>query len=137
MYKQTEINKVLIVILFTLSAFIITTSNHIGSAVIALVINLVIGVLFFSMTIGINGNKVYWYFGFGFLRKEIELCHIVNILPYETKWYQGIGVRMLKDGWLYNASVGKALKLTLSNGKNVYLGCKNLVAFQHALESTN
>ncbi|WP_435441822.1 hypothetical protein [Vibrio gallaecicus] len=89
------------------------------------------------MTIGINGNKVYWYFGFGFLRKEIELCHIVNILPYETKWYQGIGVRMLKDGWLYNASVGKALKLTLSNGKNVYLGCKNLVAFQHALESTN
>ncbi|AHI99373.1 hypothetical protein D024_1171 [Vibrio parahaemolyticus 3259] len=44
---------------------------------------------------------------------------------------------MLKDGWLYNASVGKALKLTLTSGKNVYLGCKDWKGLQNALNSTN
>ncbi|EGQ9532186.1 hypothetical protein F3530_23310, partial [Vibrio parahaemolyticus] len=100
-------------------------------------INLVIAVLFYSMTVGLSGNKIYWYFGFGFLRKEVELSDIVQTSLYETKWYQGIGIRMLKDGWLYNASVGKALKLTLTSGKNVYLGCKDWKGLQNALNSTN
>ncbi|ENM8499152.1 hypothetical protein AB8289_004659 [Vibrio parahaemolyticus] len=137
MYKQTEVNKVLLTLLFILSAIIIFTSSHISSAVIALSINLVIAVLFYSMTVGVSGNKIYWYFGFGFLRKEVELSDIVQTSLYETKWYQGIGIRMLKDGWLYNASVGKALKLTLTSGKNVYLGCKDWKSLQHALNSTN
>ncbi|HCG8565382.1 hypothetical protein [Vibrio parahaemolyticus] len=137
MYKQTEVNKVLLTILFILSAIIIFTSSHISSAVIALSINLVIAVLFYSMTVGVSGNKIYWYFGFGFLRKEMELSDIVQTSLYETKWYQGIGIRMLKDGWLYNASVGKALQLTLTSGKNVHLGCKDWKGLQHALNSTN
>ena len=104
---------------------------------IALSINLVIAVLFYSMTVGVSGNKIYWYFGFGFLRKEVVLSDIVQTSLYETKWHQGIGIRMLKDGWLYNASVGKALKLTLTSGKNVYLGCKDWKGLQKALNSTN
>ncbi|EGR3249893.1 hypothetical protein DLH78_24640, partial [Vibrio parahaemolyticus] len=66
MYKQTEVNKVLLTLLFILSAIIIFTSSHVSSAVIALLINLVIAVLFYSMTVGLSGNKIYWYFGFGF-----------------------------------------------------------------------
>ncbi|KJY73435.1 hypothetical protein TW78_09655 [Vibrio coralliilyticus] len=137
MYKQTEVNKVLIVLLSILSAIIVLTSNHIGSAITALIVNLVIGGLFYSLTVEVSANKVRWYFGFGFLRKEVDVSSIVDISPYETKWYQGIGFRLLKDGWLYNVSIGKALKLTLSSGKNIYLGCKDAGGLQHALESTN
>lgn len=137
MYKQTEVNKILIVILSILSAIIVLTSNHIGSMLIALTVNLVIGALFYSMSVEVSGNKVCWYFGFGFLRKEVEVSSIVDISSYETKWYQGIGVRLLKDGWLYNVSIGKALKLKMSNGKNIYLGCKDAECLQHALGSTN
>jgi len=137
MYKQTEMNKVLLGILVILSAFILLTSNHLSSAVIALTINLLIAVLFYSMTIGVTENRVYWYFGFGFLRKEVDLSEIIETSPYETKWYQGIGIRMLKDGWLYNASVGKALKLTLANGKHVYLGSKDLEGLKRALNPIN
>lgn len=133
MYKQTEVNKVLLGILTILSAFILFTSTHLGSTVIALAINLLIVMLFYSMTIGVTENRVYWYFGFGFLRKEIDLSEIIETSPYETKWYQGIGIRMLKDGWLYNVSVGKALKLTLADGKHVYLGSKDLESLNRAL----
>ncbi|MEH0762056.1 hypothetical protein H4F20_20600 [Vibrio sp. 16] len=137
MYKQSEVNKALITILLILSAIIVFTSNYAGGALIALAVNLIIGTLFYSMTIEVNKNKVCWYFGLGFLRKEVEVSSIKEISIYETKWYQGIGVRMLKDGWLYNASVGKALKLTMSGGKNIYLGCKDVESLQFALESTN
>jgi len=137
MYKQSEVNKALITILLILSAIIVFTSSYIGGVLIALAINLVIRTLFYSMTIEVNGNKVCWYFGLGFLRKEVEVPSITEVSIYETKWYQGIGVRMLKDGWLYNASVGKALKLKLSSGKNIYLGCKDVEGLQLALASTN
>ena len=137
MYKQSEVNKALITILLILSVIIVFTSSYIGGVLIALSINLVIGTLFYSMTIEVNGNKVCWYFGLGFLRKEVEVSSITEVSFYETKWYQGIGVRMLKDGWLYNASVGKALKLKLSSGKNIYLGCKDVEGLQLALASTN
>lgn len=40
---------------------------------------------------------------------------------------------MLSDGWLYNASVGKAVKITLTDGKNIYLGCKDVDALQQSL----
>ncbi len=137
MYKQSEVNTVLITILLILSAIIVFTSSYIGGALIALSINLVIGTLFYSMTIEVTGNKVSWYFGLGFLRKEVDASSITEISIYETKWYQGTGVRMLKDGWMYNASVGKALKLSMSSGKNIYLGCKDVEGLQFALESSN
>ena len=137
MYKQSEVNKALITILLILSAIIVFTSSYIGGVLIALAINVVIGTLFYSMKIEVNGNKVCWYFSLGFLRKEVEVSSITEVSIYETKWYQGIGVRMLKDGWLYNASVGKALKLKLSSGKNIYLGCKDVEGLQLALASTN
>ena len=41
---------------------------------------------------------------------------------------------MLNDGWLYNASVGQAIKITLTDGKNIYLGCKDADALQQALK---
>lgn len=137
MYKQSEVNTALITILLILSAIIVFTSSYIGGALIALSINLVIGTLFYSMTIEVTGNKVSWYFGLGFLRKEVDASSITEISIYETKWYQGTGVRILKDGWMYNASVGKALKLTMSSGKNIYLGCKDVEGLQFALESSN
>ena len=58
MYKQTEVNKILIVILSILSAIIVLTSNHIGSMLIALTVNLVIGALFYSMSVEVSGNTV-------------------------------------------------------------------------------
>ncbi|KGY11533.1 hypothetical protein NM22_14375 [Vibrio tubiashii] len=137
MYKQSEVNTALISILLILSAIIVFTSSYIGGALIALSINLVIGTLFYSMTIEVTGNKVSWYFGLGFLRKEVDASSITEISIYETKWYQGTGVRILKDGWMYNASVGKALKLSMSSGKNIYLGCKDVEGLQFALESSN
>ena len=133
MYKQTEINYSLIVILLVISVFIILSPELADLKIIILSINLLVTLLFFSLTIVINEQKLRWYFGFGIISKDVELSQIAETSAYKTKWYQGIGIRMLSDGWLYNASVGQAVKITLADGKNIYLGCKDAGALQQAL----
>ncbi|NIZ04527.1 hypothetical protein [Pseudoalteromonas sp. HF66] len=133
MYKQTEINYTLIIILLMISAFIIFSPELANLKLIIISINLLIAVLFFSLTIVIDEQQLRWYFGFGIISKQVELSQITDTSEYQTKWYQGIGIRMLSDGWLYNASVGKAVKITLTDGKNIYLGCKDVEALQQSL----
>ena len=134
MFKQTELNYSLIIILLVISAFIIFSPELAGLKIIILSINLLVALLFFSLTIVIDEQKLRWYFGFGIISKDVELSQIAETSAYKTKWYQGIGVRMLSDGWLYNASVGQAVKITLADGKNIYLGCKDAGALQQALK---
>ena len=134
MYKETEINYSLIIILLVISAFIIFSPELADLKIIILSINLLVTLLFFSLTIVIDEQKLRWYFGFGIISKQVELSQITDTSEYQTKWYQGIGIRMLSDGWLYNASVGKAVKITLTDGKNIYLGCKDVDALQKALK---
>ena len=134
MYKKTEINYSLIIILLVISAFIIFSPELADLKIIILSINLLVTLLFFSLTIVIDEQKLRWYFGFGIISKDVELSQIVETSAYKTKWYQGIGIRMLSDGWLYNASVGQAIKITLADRKNIYLGCKNVDALQQALK---
>ena len=134
MYKETEINYSLIIILLVISAFIIFSPELADLKIIILSINLLVTLLFFSLTIVIDEQKLRWYFGFGIISKDVELSQIVETSAYKTKWYQGIGIRMLSDGWLYNTSVGQAIKITLADRKNIYLGCKNVDALQQALK---
>ncbi|MCG9546126.1 hypothetical protein L1D37_20485 [Vibrio sp. Isolate33] len=133
MFYSKELNKGLLLILGLISVFIVLTSDSGYGALFALSINALIAVLFFSMTIELKSDILTWYFGFGFLRKTVKVSEILDTSFYQTKWYQGIGIRMLSDGWLYNASIGSALKLSLSDGKQLYIGCKNTEDLKRAL----
>ena len=48
---------------------------------------------------------------------EIHSCRVVR-----NKWWQGFGIRMLSDGWMYNLSGLQAVKLKLKSGAQVRLG---------------
>ncbi|WP_105259154.1 hypothetical protein [Pseudoalteromonas sp. T1lg88] len=137
MFYSREFNKVLLIILIIVSVYIVFVSGNNYGTLVALSINSLIALLFYSMTIELKGKVLSWYFGFGFWRKKLAVADILEASLYHSKWYQGIGIRMLSDGWLYNASVGRALKLKLRNGKYVYIGCKNAEALKRALDAQN
>ena len=137
MFYSKELNKGLLLILIMLSVFIVFTSNNGFGALFALSINALIAIVFFSMTIELKGDTLTWYFGFGFWRKVVKVSDIVETSFYQTKWYHGIGIRMLSDGWLYNASTGSAIKLSLSDGKHIYIGCKDAQGLKAALGKSN
>ncbi|KAB0482759.1 hypothetical protein JC606_00770 [Vibrio sp. IB15] len=137
MFYSKELNKGLLLILIVLSVFIVFASDNGFGALFALSTNALIAILFFSMTIELKGDTLTWYFGFGFWRKAVKVSDIVETSFYQTKWYQGIGIRMLSDGWLYNASTGSAIKLSLSVGKNIYIGCKDAQGLKVALSKSS
>ncbi|MGR5477285.1 hypothetical protein ACPV5A_08765 [Vibrio chagasii] len=134
MFYSKEINRVLLLILVVISVIIVFTSDNSVGALFALSINALIASLFFSMTIELKDDLLTWYFGFGFWRKVVKVSDIVDTSLYQTKWYQGIGIRMLSDGWLYNASTGSAIKLSLSGGKHIYIGCKDAQGLKAVLK---
>ncbi|KZX67707.1 hypothetical protein A3712_15460 [Vibrio sp. HI00D65] len=137
MFYSKELNKGLLLILIVFSVFIVFTPHNGFEALFALSINALIATLFFSMTIELKGDTLTWFFGFGFWRKVVKVSDIVDMSFYQTKWYHGIGIRMLSDGWLYNASTGTALKLSLSGGKHIYIGCKDVQGLKVALSKSN
>ena len=137
MIYSKELNKGLLLILIVFSVFIVFTPHNGFGALFALSINALIATLFFSMTIELKGDTLTWFFGFGFWRKVVRVSYIVDMSFYQTKWYHGIGIRMLSDGWLYNASTGSALKLSLSGGKHIYIGCKDAQGLKVALSKSN
>ncbi|CAH7136848.1 hypothetical protein [Vibrio splendidus] len=134
MFYSKELNKGLLLILIVLSVFIVFTSDNGFGALFALSINALIASLFFSMTIELKDDLLTWYFGFGFWRKVVKVSDINDTSFYQTKWYQGIGIRMLSNGWLYNASTGPALKLSLIGGKHIYIGCKDAQGLKAVLK---
>lgn len=89
------------------------------------------------MIIKLENHQLAWYFGFGVWRKKLDVSEIAEACCYQSKWYQGAGIRMLKDGWLYNASTGPALKLILIDGPHDYIGCKSNAALKQALSEQN
>lgn len=76
MYKETEINYSLIIILLVISAFIIFSPELADLKIIILSINLLVTLLFFSLTIVIDEQKLRWYFGLGLLAKMLNYLRL-------------------------------------------------------------
>lgn len=133
MFYSKELNKALLSTLFLSCVLTMIVSDNSYDRLLVIAISFVIFALFSSMTIELKGNELSIYFGFGFWRKNINVSDIKETSIYQSKCYQGIGIRKIKDGWLYNASVGSAIKLSLCNGKHIYIGCKHANRLNKAL----
>ncbi len=91
-------------------------------------------VLFSSLTIKIDGDKIKWHFGPRFWRKSLALNEIKSASIIKTKWYYGWGIRLISTGWLYNVSGFTAVELYLKDGTTVSLGTNDAKSLLHAIE---
>ena len=86
---------------------------------------IVIGIclyLFHSLTIEINDQHLIFFFAHGFLKKKIAIAEIEKAEIVTNRWYYGWGVRLIKNGWLYNVSGFKAVEIQKKDGKTVRIG---------------
>ena len=87
-----------------------------------LVLILAVLLLFHSLTILVDQEKVTASFGPGLIKKSILFNEIVSAEVKEVPWYYGTGLRMIRGGWMYNAAVGKVVAVNLKDGKIYYFG---------------
>ncbi|GGI77992.1 hypothetical protein GCM10009332_14240 [Shewanella gelidii] len=141
-YKNTQLAKAMLAIIGIVSLLLLLASFSKPNEPTGYIFILfaIIAILFSSLTISVENGKILWFFGPRFWNKSLEISQIESARVIETKWYNGLGIRLISTGWLYNVSGLTAVELKLKDGTIISLGtddADNLVqainaAKQHA-----
>lgn len=91
------------------------------------------GLLFTSLTIVVDGERLTWHFGAGVARRSVPRAEIVSVEPARTTWLEGWGIHFTGRGWLYNVGGRDAVLVTLRGGKRFLLGTDEAGALAAAL----
>lgn len=89
---------------------------YFGFILLAVLVSLL---FFYKLTITVDEKGISFKFGIGWFGKKYLFSEIASCKPVRNKWYYGIGIRYLGNGWLYNVSGLKAIELTFKNKKSV------------------
>jgi len=86
---------------------------------------LVAVVLFPTLSVRLDDERLVCSFGFGLITRTIAIADIAAAEAVSNKWYWGWGIRITPRGWLWNVSGLKAVELTFQNGKHFRIGTDN------------
>ncbi|MCF6270861.1 MAG: hypothetical protein L3J41_14185 [Melioribacteraceae bacterium] len=143
-YQETQnaywiITPMLVVIFFLILSYINQWGDDpipLSATILTSLVFVVIILLFFKLTITINETNITASFGFGLIKKSIELENISLQLLEEinTPWYYGIGIRVTPYGVLYNTKPGMAIRLKYKNSEKEFLiGTENIEKIKEVL----
>ena len=137
-YRHTQSGKTILMFLGVALAGALVAlmmSGGVATWILVPVIGLlvVVGWLFSSLTVSIEGEAVSWWFGPGFWRKRIAVDQIQSFARVENRWWWGWGIRYYGKGWLYNVAGLDAVELFLKNDKHVRIGTDEPDALVEAL----
>lgn len=103
---------------------------------LAVLIVLVIALLLFcSLSVKVTEADVSLAFGIGVIRKRFALDEVAEAEIVRNRWYYGWGIKILRDGWLYNVSGLDAVELRFENGRRARIGTDQAVELLAAIES--
>lgn len=117
--KYTQFGTASVLILLPLFAVVVTMA--IRSAIAKspdLIINVILSsvfliclLTFFRLTITVSDSFVSFKLGIGLWGKKYKISDIKACRPVTNSMINGIGIRMLSNGWLYNVTGMKAVEL--------------------------
>lgn len=96
--KQTMPVPILVILIFV---FLFTTS------------------LFYKLSIKLDNEYLIISFGIGLIKKKIKISDIKDVKKIKTKWHNGWGIRIIKNGILYNIQGLDAVELTFKGKKSI------------------
>jgi len=118
-YRRTQLGTVTVAAVggaavLTVVLSVATGWHPVSIAVLAILVAAL--VLFHSLTIEIDRERLRCCFGPGLIRRTIPLHEIVAARPVRNRWYYGWGIRLTPTGWMYNVSGLEAVELSLASG---------------------
>ena len=143
LYKKTQYVKLVIIILTVvvigfLSPFILQSGDNpipwLYLAFIVLLL-LLVALTFYKLTITIDHEKIEAKFGVGLLKRSLKIKDINydSIENIKVPALYGIGIRLTPHGWLYNVSIGNAIKIK-SNNKTFFVGTEDFKTIHSILQ---
>lgn len=127
-YSHTQAGKLLrlatlVPVPIVIGAAVFTHNARVIAVVGPLIVILaIIGLIFSSLTIEIDGDAVTWWFGSGVWTKRIALQDIGSAVPVRNPWWYGFGIHRTPRGWVYNVSGLDAVEICFRDGRTLRLG---------------
>jgi hypothetical protein len=76
---------------------------------------------FYGMTVIVDEKQVIIKLGIGIYKRKIDLSSIQSVESVTYPSYYGYGIRLIRNGILYNVSGNHAVRLTFKNSKRMIL----------------
>jgi len=89
---------------------------------------------FSRLTVHVDETRVSVGFGGGLARRRFELHAIEAASVIKTPWLAGWGIRLTRQGWLYNAWGRGAVQLRFAGGRRFTIGTDEPKALLAAIE---
>ena len=124
-YRHTQIGWFLLAALAVGAGVVLFATTRTGwstAASLVLTLLILVAALFCTLTVRIGGGEIECRFGPGLISKHIPLAAVRGARPVRTAWYQGWGIRLTSDGWLFNVSGLDAVEVELADGKRIRIG---------------
>jgi hypothetical protein len=133
-YRHTQIGWPVVSISFVVLPLLMIAMHGWSVTSLPLVLLVITMLLFGTLTVSVNENRISWHFGLGLIRKSVPIRTIRSVRAVRNPWYYGWGIRFTPVGWLYNVSGLSAVDLGLDDGRHVMIGTDEPEALERALQ---
>lgn len=134
MHRQT--GTAMLAVLGTLAGVDLLLALAVGpAALIGLPLLGVLAVVFASLTLRVTPQAVSWHFGPGVWARSVPVADVVGVRLLPWRWWQGLGIRRIAQGWLYTVSGGGAVEITRRDGSRVAIGADEAERAVAAIEA--
>jgi len=106
----------------------------VGMLVAGAAFTALLGWMWGSLTVRIEGGELRARFGLGWPRKTVNLADIESVEVTRTTFAEGWGVHRTRRGWLYNVCGFDAVLLRLAGGQSLMIGTDEPRRLKAAIE---
>lgn len=92
------------------------------ATVVFLVVLFFVVLAFSRLEVTVDAENVTAAFGYGSPKKVVAHIDVVAVREVRNNWWQGLGVRNISNGWMYNIWGLDAVELELADGKVFRIG---------------
>ena len=149
-YEHTQVGKVVVYVILSAAVFVVVSlviawrvsgamgtmpAPAIAAILITFAIMIPVSLVFSRLTIRVANGTIHWHFGLGALAHDLPVADVVRSAVVTNPIWSGYGVRLMRNGWLYNVAGRRAVDLELRNGRHVRLGSDEPEALQRAIDA--
>jgi hypothetical protein len=137
-HSQTGWFVIPVLAFFTVVAFIVASDEQVQvvavvTIIVIMVAVLVLGVALSRLDVTVTDDQVVAAFGFGKPRRAFDLADIKEVRAVRNSWWNGWGVRRIRNGWMYNVWGLDAVQLELRSGTSFRIGTDDPDGLEAAL----
>jgi hypothetical protein len=115
-YRHTQLGSFTLAVCLLSGSFgwiMLWNAGYRSPAIVLLVTEAAIGILFSTLTVEVGDRELRWYFGPGLWRYRVPLTAVREVAVVRSRWWHALGVSFLSGFRLYSVSGLDAVELKL------------------------